>query len=134
MRMRFRPCVRRVRRVRGDRGAAVVEFALLLPVLLTLVFGMVEFSRAYNAQATLSAAARIGARIMAVTGQSSQATAAISKATSTLDSSALTMSVPSSCPSGSNATVTLTYKLSFISRLFGSGLTLTGQEVMPCNG
>ena len=49
-----------------DRGAAAVEFALLLPVLLLLVFGIIDFGRALNAQITLTQAAREGARIAAL--------------------------------------------------------------------
>src|SRR5215472_18044642 len=58
---------RRGRRVRGgDRGAAAVEFALLLPLLLLLVFGIIDFGRAINAQITLTQAAREGARLAAL--------------------------------------------------------------------
>jgi Flp pilus assembly protein TadG len=32
----------------GERGAALVEFALVLPLLLVLLFGMVDFGRAFN--------------------------------------------------------------------------------------
>jgi hypothetical protein len=32
------------------------------------------------------------------------------------------------------ATVTVTFPLTFISRLFGTGVTLTGTGVMRCNG
>ena len=46
-----------------DRGAAAVEFALLLPLLLLLVFGIIDFGRALNAQVTLTQAAREGARL-----------------------------------------------------------------------
>jgi len=49
-----------------ERGAAAVEFALILPVLILLIVGMLEFSRAYNAQLSLTNAAREGARVMAV--------------------------------------------------------------------
>ena len=49
-----------------DRGAAAVEFALLLPVLLLLVFGIIDFGRALNAQVTLTQAAREGARMAAL--------------------------------------------------------------------
>ena len=49
-----------------ERGAAAVEFALLLPVLLLLVFGIIDFGRALNAQITLTQAAREGARLAAV--------------------------------------------------------------------
>ncbi|WP_077489855.1 TadE family protein [Sinomonas mesophila] len=39
-----------------------VEFALVLPMLPTLVFGIIEFGRLYNAQIVFSNAAREGAR------------------------------------------------------------------------
>jgi Flp pilus assembly protein TadG len=41
-----------------DRGAAAVEFALLLPLLLLLVFGIIDFGRALNAEITITQAAR----------------------------------------------------------------------------
>ena len=53
-------------RQRGERGAAAVEFALVLPLLLVLVFGIVEFSIAYNHKQGLHAAAREGARLAAL--------------------------------------------------------------------
>ena len=36
------------RRIHDDRGQATVEFALILPVLLLLVLGILEFGRAWN--------------------------------------------------------------------------------------
>jgi Flp pilus assembly protein TadG len=51
-----------LRTTRDQRGAAAVEFALLLPLLVMLVFGIVEFSVLYNRQQGLHAAAREGAR------------------------------------------------------------------------
>src|SRR5579859_5341565 len=50
----------------GDRGATAVEFALLLPLLLLMVFGLIDFGRALNAQLTLTQAAREGARLAAL--------------------------------------------------------------------
>src|SRR5438270_922264 len=44
------------------RGSVVVEFAVLLPVLLTLMLGMFELSRAVLVKQTLTAAARKGVR------------------------------------------------------------------------
>ncbi|MGI9623681.1 MAG: TadE/TadG family type IV pilus assembly protein, partial [Acidimicrobiales bacterium] len=34
----------------ADRGAAIVEFALILPLLMMLVFGVVQFGLLYNRQ------------------------------------------------------------------------------------
>lgn len=49
-----------------DRGAVAVEFALLLPLLLLIIFGVIDFGRALNAQITLTQAAREGARLAAL--------------------------------------------------------------------
>jgi Flp pilus assembly pilin Flp len=40
------PCRRRV--LRDERGTAVVEFALVLPLLALFLFGVLDFGRAYN--------------------------------------------------------------------------------------
>ena len=50
-----------------ESGAALVEFAIIAPLLLLLVFGIIEFGRAYNAQNSLTHAAREGAREYAIT-------------------------------------------------------------------
>jgi Flp pilus assembly protein TadG len=44
------------------RGQALVEFALVLPVMLLLVVGMLEFARAWNLHQVMTDAAREGAR------------------------------------------------------------------------
>lgn len=55
--------LRRLRRLRRDeRGQALVEFALVLPILLLLVLGIIDFGRAWNLHQTITDAAREGAR------------------------------------------------------------------------
>lgn len=49
-----------------ERGAAAVEFALVLPLLLTLVFGIIEFGWAYAQMLDVRHGAREGARLVAV--------------------------------------------------------------------
>jgi Flp pilus assembly protein TadG len=57
------PVRRFVRRFRGDeRGTAVVEFALVLPLLLLLVFMLIDATRAFYTLNSLVSAAREGAR------------------------------------------------------------------------
>ena len=48
--------------VRSDRGAAMVEMALVLPILILLFLGMVDFGRALVLYNNLANAAREGAR------------------------------------------------------------------------
>jgi Flp pilus assembly protein TadG len=55
--------VRRTSQGHSERGAAAVEFALVLPLLILLVFGIVQFAIAYNRVQGLHASAREGARI-----------------------------------------------------------------------
>jgi len=52
---------------RDSRGQSVVEFALVLPLLLVLVFGITEFGRAWLTMNVLTSAAREGARLAVVT-------------------------------------------------------------------
>ena len=53
-------------RLRSERGAVVVEFALLLPVLLMIIVGTIEFGRVYSQFQVFNGAAREGARCAAV--------------------------------------------------------------------
>ncbi|MFJ4168160.1 TadE/TadG family type IV pilus assembly protein [Paenarthrobacter sp. NPDC089714] len=48
----------------GDRqrGASVVEFALIVPLLLSMLLGVIDFGVAYSENISLQAAAREGAR------------------------------------------------------------------------
>ncbi len=57
-----------------QKGQALVEFALILPVLVLLVFGMVEFGRAMYLKNMLNNAARAGARAAVVTPNLPQTT------------------------------------------------------------
>ena len=50
---------------RGDSGSAAVEFAIVLPVLLLLVMGMLEFSLVMRDWLGVSSSVRVGARVAA---------------------------------------------------------------------
>jgi len=120
-----------------ERGAAAVEFALVMPILLVLVLGIVEFGRTYNIQTTLSSASREGVRVMALQSSSSNARMATRSAASpavTLSDSQITVTPASCIGSTAAATVTITYPMSFITNFFGTTITLTGKGVMRCNG
>jgi Flp pilus assembly protein TadG len=54
---RPRPDVRRPR-----KGAVIVEFALVVPFLALIAFGVIDFSRAYGQMNALNSALREGAR------------------------------------------------------------------------
>lgn len=49
-----------------DRGQSLVEFALLLPLLLLILFGVIDFGRAIFTYSTLAEGARQGDRLAVV--------------------------------------------------------------------
>jgi Flp pilus assembly protein TadG len=52
-----------MRRARNERGVALVEAAVTIPILLLIAVGIFEFGRAYQTWQILTNAAREGARI-----------------------------------------------------------------------
>jgi Flp pilus assembly protein TadG len=50
----------------GERGQALAEFALVMPVLFLLIGGIIEFGRAWNIKQAVTDAAREGARYAVV--------------------------------------------------------------------
>jgi Flp pilus assembly protein TadG len=128
---------------RRDDGAAAVEMALVLPLLLFVLFGLVDFGRLLNAQITLTEAAREGARAAAL-GQ--DADTRVKAAATNL--SGVTTGPVTQCPTdgstSANAVVTASAPFSFVTPLaalaplFGGSLnapqTLTGRGIMPCVG
>ena len=61
------------RRLRGERGTAILETALTLPLLLFLGVGIVEFGRAYETSQVITNAAREGARVAVLPNQAADA-------------------------------------------------------------
>jgi Flp pilus assembly protein TadG len=57
-------------RGRGDDGASAVEFALVLPILILLLFGIISFGTLFAQQLALNNGVRQGARLAVVEGSS----------------------------------------------------------------
>ena len=129
-------------RLRHERGATVVEFAFIVPLLIVLVLGIAEFGHAFQVQGTLSAAAREGVRIMALQNDPAGARAAVRGAAPSLDpavTDAQIVITPAACPTTTGTTnttvrVTVTYRMPFLTTFFGSGVSMSGTGVMRCNG
>jgi Flp pilus assembly protein TadG len=130
MRWPARPSIRRdahtdERCSRHERGQSLVEFAMVLPLLLVLLFGIVDFGRAFQSWISITNAAREGARV-GTTGATAtticarvEATAAVSGATCTVTG------VPGM--TGDNVTVKVDYTLSLITPI-GPMLGLLGGQ------
>lgn len=71
-RMNFRKCLRN-----RERGATLIEAAVVLPILLLVVLGIIEFGLAFKDYLTVSYLSREGARIGALAGDDAEADCAI---------------------------------------------------------
>jgi Flp pilus assembly protein TadG len=57
-----------MKRIRNEKGAALVEAAIVMPMILLISVGIFEFGRAYQTSQVLTNAAREGARLAILDG------------------------------------------------------------------
>lgn len=115
-----------------ERGAAAVEFALVAPVLLALVGGIIEFSYTYNLQISVTQAAREAARTMAISDDQGLARAAAVAGAPGLSPAGFAYTFTGACPG--NAQVTVAYTANTMTGIFGSSVTVRGTGAMRCHG
>ncbi|CEG28321.1 TadE/TadG family type IV pilus assembly protein [Bacillus sp. B-jedd] len=122
--------------MKSEKGQSMVETALILPIVLMLLFGIVDFGRIFHAYLTLDHAGREAARLASIQKSNADITSKISSSTAGLDSSKLTVTISpneAARTSGTDATITLVYKIDFITPFvtsLASPLTLTDTTVM----
>jgi Flp pilus assembly protein TadG len=118
--------------------------ALLLPVLLLILFGIIDFGRMLNTQIALSQAAREGVRGLAL-GTSSNPTSTVQNdAYPTTGVSVAYTLCPANPGPTSVATVTATERFSYVTPISGvlnmlgmsslASPTITGKAQMRCGG
>jgi Flp pilus assembly protein TadG len=90
------------KRGRGEGGAAAVEFALVVPLLFLLVFGMIDFGWAINRYTVLNNATREGVRLASLGADSSEITASVtgSLEDAGLDAAAVVVDLRCTTPAG----------------------------------
>jgi Flp pilus assembly protein TadG len=122
---------------REDEGAAAVEFAVLLPLLVLLLGGIIDLGLMLNAEISLTHAAREGARVEAIgTGDpiTTAGDAFVAPATHSFNAS-----VAEACP-GATARARLVAEATydaFVLQIFIPSLSekeLSSEAVMRCNG
>ncbi len=130
----------------GDRGAAAVEFALVVPLLLLLVFGIIDAGRMLNMQLALTQAAREGVRVAALGGSAADATARAEAAMFPVTGA--TASLTTACPAvpiaADDAVLNVARTYNYITPIQGiltvmgqpnlATPTITGRGRMRCNG
>lgn len=136
VRTRVVASARRCRRAAGacgglrERGQALVEFSLVLTLLLVLIFGLVDFGRAYICYVEVTNAAREGARLGA-TGASTSAITTQAQNTAGPFGSGLSVNVSylSSPGLDSQVQVNTSYSLSFITPIGALVSLMSGKGI-----
>jgi Flp pilus assembly pilin Flp len=102
--------------LRDQQGQSMTEFALVLPIIALLLFGVIQFGIVFNNYITLTDATRAGARKAAVSRRApdpvSTCISAIRSSANNLTQSALTPNCQSTWLPGADVTVTATYPYS----------------------
>jgi len=94
---------------RNERGSAVVEFALVLPIVLLVLLAVVQVGVLARDRLLLSQAARAGARTAAIEPSDAEVNDAVRVAAVGLDPSRLSVAVSRSGTRGSPPTVSVRY-------------------------
>jgi len=101
---------------RHDRGVAAVEFAMIMPVLLLLVMGIIDLGRALATKQEVTHATREAVRVYAVTHDQAQALQAFTDGTAGLTCDAPIIS-PAPCTEGEEVAVTASCAFTFVTPL-----------------
>jgi Flp pilus assembly protein TadG len=117
-----------------SRGQALVEFALIVPALVLLLLGIMEFGRAVYASNALANAAREGARYGIINPQDSSGIQAHAIETAVglrLSPGSVTVSFPDGQPaSGNRIRVIVSYAFQADALFVSPDFTLTGSATM----
>ena len=123
--------------LRRNKGQALVEFAFVLPIILLVLMGIIEFGRIFNTYLVLTNASREGARVAAVGGADLDIMNSVRNVTPTLDQASLNITInpiETSRTRGLPVTVITTYNLPLICPLVNVVLPnpfpLTSQTTM----
>lgn len=117
----------------GERGTAAVEFALVLPLVLVVVLGLVQVGLIARDRLLVEAAARAGARAAALDPDPTAVAAAAATAAPGLDASALLVTTERPGGRGDPVTVNVVYedrvRVPLVSWLVGDVVTLRASAV-----
>jgi len=123
--------------LKNDRGQAIVEFTLIIPLILILMFAMLETGRFVHAAYEVEHASRESARIGALGGTDSEIITGVNTNASSLDVQRITVTISPTenfRNSGDQITVTVNYQFTpitpFVGAIYTNGMTISSDMSM----
>jgi Flp pilus assembly protein TadG len=105
--------------LRNADGTAAIELGLILPLLLVVLVGIIDYGHIHFTRLTMTNAAREGARVGVTMPETDAQAAAVAGATSYLANAGVSAVVTATAPSQTNPTVTVTVTINPFEPLIG---------------
>ncbi|MCH6267630.1 TadE/TadG family type IV pilus assembly protein [Neobacillus citreus] len=118
--------------MKSEKGQSLVEFALILPVLVLILLGIVDFARIFHAYLTIDHAGREAARAASI-GKDEATIKSIAVNQGSSIGLTTTQVTVTNGSSGNNATITIEFPVTFLTPLIGNivgAITLKDTTVM----
>lgn len=121
--------------IKDNRGQSMVEFALMMPFLVLMMAGILDFSLILHQYMVVAQAAREGARTAAVGGDDGAVASTVKTAASNINEGRLEVLItPAARTRGNSVTVTVRNPVQTATQLiqpfFPSGFRVEGKAVM----
>lgn len=120
---------------RKEIGVAAVEFALVAPILFSVICGIIEFGAAYNYRTQLNNAVQAGARNLAIHRDEGQARTLVRTAMGLPVTQAVSVTgtcPPAESPNKNTVTVSLEVDKPTLTKLFGTSFKIGARASAVC--
>lgn len=126
---------------KSNKGQALVETAIVMPLILLLIMGMIDFGLTFSNYMSIISASREAARLAAVGGTDQEIKTTVNNLTSTLDQANVSVTIipaEASRTAGEKVDITVIYNNKFItpiiSAIFSNNFNLTSKTTMRVEG
>lgn len=115
--------MRRIRVLKRKNGQSLVETALIMPLIILILMGIIDFGMIFNSYLVVSNASREGARNAAVGKSDNNIVSIVNMASSTLDAAKITTTIyPQQAyrKTGDEVKITVEYQYTFLTPVVSS--------------
>jgi Flp pilus assembly protein TadG len=105
--------------MKSEKGQSLVEFALVLPLLVLLLFGIIDFARVFHVYLTMDHAGREAARAASIGNDAAEIKNTAVNDAASIGLTADRVVINGSLNSGTDVKITITYPINFLTPVIG---------------